>query len=161
MRLLTLTTALLLTAVPSLARIWDNEQLRPPTWVDTKIDVDLTDKRAAAAAGWRTYSPNAKEISYKGRWDKQHISWWAAPGIKFGFTGEKVALSFGEHTINTTLIAYRYAGQDWQFTNVTAGASHVLLTKRPLATKEDLRKPTNFEMRGMGGSRHSDTRGKS
>lgn len=26
---------------------------------------------------WRNYKPSAKEISYKGRWDDKHISWWS------------------------------------------------------------------------------------
>ncbi|KAL4738774.1 SGNH hydrolase-type esterase domain-containing protein [Aspergillus similis] len=70
--------------------------------------------------GWKTYDANAKEISYKGRWDEQHISWWSAPGFKFAFTGERLALSFGEHTDEGVLVAYRIGGQDWQFSNVTA-----------------------------------------
>ncbi|KAL4999953.1 SGNH hydrolase-type esterase domain-containing protein [Aspergillus recurvatus] len=70
--------------------------------------------------GWKTYDADAEEISYKGRWDEQHISWWSAPGIKFAFTGERLALSFGEHTNDGVLVAYRIGGQDWQFSNVTA-----------------------------------------
>ncbi|KAL4983319.1 SGNH hydrolase-type esterase domain-containing protein [Aspergillus falconensis] len=74
--------------------------------------------------GWKTYDADAEEISYKGRWDKQHISWWSAPGIKFAFTGERMALSFGEHTDDGVLVAYRIGGQDWQFSNVTAGGTY-------------------------------------
>jgi hypothetical protein len=30
--------------------------------------------------GWKTYDADAKEISYKGRWDEQHISCrWSPP----------------------------------------------------------------------------------
>lgn len=33
-------------------------------------------------AEWKTYGPDAPEISYKGRWDEQHISceWSISPG---------------------------------------------------------------------------------
>jgi hypothetical protein len=80
--------ALAIAALPgTFARIWDNNQLRPPVEVDTKFSSPLDAKE------WRTYKPDAREISYKGRWDKRHISWWSAPGIKFGFTGEKVCLN--------------------------------------------------------------------
>ncbi|KAL4926379.1 SGNH/GDSL hydrolase family protein [Aspergillus undulatus] len=69
---------------------------------------------------WKTYDADAEEISYKGRWDGNHISWWSTAGIKFAFTGEKLALSFGEHTSNGVLVAYRIGGLNWQFANVTA-----------------------------------------
>lgn len=65
--------------------------------------------------------------------------------MKFGFTGDKVAISFGEHTVNRTLVAYRVGGLDWQFTNVTASSSHLLVTSRPHDT--DLSKPQSFELR--------------
>ncbi|KAL4916161.1 SGNH hydrolase-type esterase domain-containing protein [Aspergillus aurantiobrunneus] len=74
--------------------------------------------------GWKTYEADAEEISYKGRWDKQHISWWSAAGIKFAFTGEKLALTFGDHTVDGVLVAYRIGGQDWQFANVTANDAY-------------------------------------
>ena len=75
---------------------------------------------------WRSYSPDAYQISYKGRWDKHHISWWTAPGLKFGFKGEQVAISFGNWTSPGVLIAYRVDGLDWQLTNVTANSKHLL-----------------------------------
>ncbi|OJJ54272.1 hypothetical protein ASPSYDRAFT_50320 [Aspergillus sydowii CBS 593.65] len=74
--------------------------------------------------GWKTYGADADEISYKGRWDREHVSWWSAPGIKFAFTGKKLALSFGNHTSDGVLVAYRIGGQDWQFANVTANNSY-------------------------------------
>ncbi|KAH0169299.1 SGNH hydrolase, partial [Aureobasidium melanogenum] len=43
----------------------------------------------ASNSNWTSFAPNATEISYKGRWDTNHISWWLAPGLKFGFTGDK------------------------------------------------------------------------
>ncbi|KAH1980074.1 hypothetical protein KXW88_006918 [Aspergillus fumigatus] len=73
---------------------------------------------------WRNYKPSAKEISYKGRWDDKHISWWSAPGFKLAFTGAKLALSFGQYTSQGVLVAYRLGGQDWQFSNVTANATY-------------------------------------
>ena len=53
---------------------------------------------AAASSGWKSYPPNATQLSYKGRWDSKYISWWSAPGLKFGFTGQDVAISFGNYT---------------------------------------------------------------
>ncbi|KAL4954700.1 GDSL-like lipase/acylhydrolase domain protein [Aspergillus filifer] len=73
---------------------------------------------------WNVYDADAEEISYKGRWDDKHISWWSTAGFKFGFTGDKLALSFGEHTSNGVLVAYRIAGLDWQFANVTANDAY-------------------------------------
>ncbi|KAL4798471.1 hypothetical protein BDV19DRAFT_386358 [Aspergillus venezuelensis] len=73
---------------------------------------------------WNVYDAEAEELSYKGRWDDKHISWWSTAGVKFGFTGEKLALSFGEHTSDGVLVAYRIAGLDWQFANVTANDAY-------------------------------------
>jgi len=78
----------------------------------------------ASSKAWKSYSPSASEISYKGRWDSKHISWWSAPGLKFGFTGNNVALSFGPYTDAGVLLAWRIDGQDWQFSNVTANATY-------------------------------------
>lgn len=52
-----------------------------------------------------------------------------APGLKFGYTGQTVAVTFGPETIDTTLIGYRINGMDWQFTNVTTGGTHLLVTE--------------------------------
>ena len=52
----------------------------------------------AADSAWKSYTPNASELSYKGRWDSKYISWWSAPGLKFGFLGQDVAISFGNYT---------------------------------------------------------------
>ena len=54
---------------------------------------------------WKSYLPNATEISYKGRWDSKYISWWSAPGLKLGFTGQAVAISFGNYTDPSGLAA--------------------------------------------------------
>lgn len=53
---------------------------------------------------------------------------YRAPGLKFGFTGEQVAITFGPLTTDRTLISYRIDGQDWQFTNVTTNATHLLIS---------------------------------
>lgn len=76
------------------------------------------------STAWKTYPADATEISYKGRWDSKHISWWSAPGLKFGFTGNNVALTFGQYTSQGVLVAYRVSGLDWQFSNVTANATY-------------------------------------
>ncbi|KKK22393.1 hypothetical protein ARAM_002234 [Aspergillus rambellii] len=73
---------------------------------------------------WRSYGAGAPEIAYKGRWDSKHISWWSAPGLKVQFSGEKLALSFGEHTSDGVLVAYRIGTLDWLFSNVTADSTY-------------------------------------
>ncbi|KAK9653473.1 hypothetical protein HCH54_003387 [Aspergillus fumigatus] len=98
---------------------------------------------------WRNYKPSAKEISYKGRWDDKHISWWSAPGFKLAFTGAKLALSFGQYTSQGVLVAYRLGGQDWQFSNVTANATYQFIgpttTGLNLTNAGDAK---SFELRG-------------
>lgn len=37
-------------------------------------------------------------------------------------------MTFGEYTVSSTLVAYRLSGLDWQFTNVTAGATHQFIS---------------------------------
>ena len=110
-----------LTCLPlTTGTILQNGQVRPTDYPDTAVStIDPT---------WETYSPNSSEISYKGRWDDQYISWWSAPGLKFGFSGSDVAISFGNYTDNGILIAYRYGGEDWMLTNVTANTTHQLVT---------------------------------
>jgi len=59
-----------------------------------------------------------------------------------------VAITFGPHTSDKTLIAYRLDGQDWQFTNVTINATHLLVS--PSTPGIDLTTPINpstFELR--------------
>ncbi|OOO06664.1 major facilitator superfamily MFS_1 [Aspergillus oryzae] len=73
---------------------------------------------------WKSYGADASEISYKGRWDSTYTSWWSVPGVKFGFTGDKLAVSFGEHTSKDVLVAYRIGGLDWEFSNVTANSAY-------------------------------------
>ena len=36
-----------------------------------------------------------------------------------------MAITFGPHTVNATLVGYRFDGLDWQFTNVTTGGTHL------------------------------------
>ncbi|KAI9674310.1 MAG: hypothetical protein M1822_009559 [Bathelium mastoideum] len=100
--------------------ILQNGQVRHTDYPDTAV--------SAIDPSWATFPPNSSEISYKGRWDDQFISWWSAPGLKFGFSGSDVAISFGNYTDNGNLIAYRYGGEDWMFTNVTANTTHQLIT---------------------------------
>ncbi|KAK1973384.1 GDSL-like Lipase/Acylhydrolase [Colletotrichum cereale] len=122
------------------ATILENGRPRVTDFADTKVDL--------AAGDYKTYDADAPEISYKGRWDSKKISWWAGPGIKFGFTGQTVAVTFGPHTVSGTLVAYRIAGLDWMHTNVTAGATHLLVS--PATPGADLAgpvSPATFEMR--------------
>lgn len=104
------------------ATILQNGQIRPADYPSTAINAILPSDN-----DWRTYPPNASELSYKGRWDDQHISWWSAPGLKFGFHASDVAVSFGPHTTEGVLIAYRLDGQDWTLTNVTANSTQHLI----------------------------------
>lgn len=124
--------------------ILQNGQVRPNDYPITAID-----SIAANDSSWTTYPPNATELSYKGRWDHQYISWWSAPGLKFGFQAEEVAISFGNRTSEGVLVAYRIDGQDWMLTNVTANTTHLLVT--PRTTGYNLTTPQGavqtFEMR--------------
>jgi hypothetical protein len=56
----------------STSLILQNGQLRETNYPNTQIaTIDSN------STGWKTYAPNAAELSYKGRWDSKHISWWA------------------------------------------------------------------------------------
>lgn len=122
------------------ATILQNGQVRETDYPNTRIDP--SDYKFA------TYRAGTPEVSYKGRWDRNHISWWSAPGLKFGFSGKQVAITFGPNTINTTLVAYRLSGLDWQFTNVTAGATHLFISeKTPGIELESPINPKTFELR--------------
>ncbi|KAI0476238.1 SGNH hydrolase-type esterase domain-containing protein [Xylariaceae sp. FL0804] len=104
--------------------ILQNGQVRITDYPDTRI----ADWNNASAAGFRTYDAGAAELSYKGRWDSKHVSWWSAPGLIFGFTGSSVAVTFGDLTSEGVLVAWRVGGEDWQLTNASAGATHLLVT---------------------------------
>ncbi|EMR80457.1 putative gdsl-like lipase acylhydrolase domain protein [Botrytis cinerea BcDW1] len=122
------------------ATIWQNDQVRITNYPDTKIDLD--------SSIFADYPPSAPELSYKGRWDSKYVSWWSAPGLKFGFTGEKVAITFGPLTSDTVLVGYRVNGQDWQLTNITTNATHLLVS--PESPAIDVGWPINpstFELR--------------
>lgn len=72
----------------------------------------------------------------------------SAPGIKFAYTGQTVAITFGQYTNTGVLVAYRIDGMDWMFTNVTAGATHLLVS--PDTPGSNLVYPVNsstFEMK--------------
>ena len=114
------------------AEIYQNDQPRDNPYPGQAPVISL----ASSASSWNTYPPNAPELSYKGRWDSQFISWWSAPGLKFGFTGQNVAISFGNYTDPGVLVAYRVDGQDWQFSNLTANTTHQFIS--PSTTGENL-----------------------
>jgi len=110
---------LLTTASYALARIQENGQWRKDPYPGQALAIQTSD-----STQWKSYPPNATELSYKGRWDSKYISWWTAPGLKFGFTGQNVAITFGEYTSPEVLVAYRVAGLDWRFSNVTANGTY-------------------------------------
>lgn len=66
-----------------------------------------------------------------------HIAPTSAPGLKFGFTGETVAITFGDLTSDGVLVGYRLSGLDWTFTNITAGATHLLVSSATITTTTD------------------------
>lgn len=72
-----------------------------------------------------------------------------APGLKFGFTGQDVAITFGPYTSPGVLIAYRVGGLDWQFTNITANATHRLVSPSTpgINTTLSSQLPLTFELR--------------
>ncbi|KAK3298511.1 Lipase, GDSL-like protein [Chaetomium fimeti] len=122
------------------ATILQNGQVREVNFPDTRVD--------PSAHSFKTYPPNATEISYKGRWDSQYVSWWSAPGIKFGYTGQTVAISFGNLTDDGVLVGYRIGGLDWIFTNITAGGTHLLVSpETPGSGETGPINPWTFEMR--------------
>lgn len=102
--------------------ILQNGQVRQTNYPNTTIA-----SISSTNASWTAYPPNAPELSYKGRWDNQYISWWSAPGLKFGFQADNVAISFGNYTSPGVLIAYRIDGQDWELANVTANSTSLLV----------------------------------
>ncbi|GAB1311692.1 GDSL-like Lipase/Acylhydrolase-like protein [Madurella fahalii] len=120
--------------------ILQNGQVRVTNFPNTRID--------ASDYSFTTYQPNASEISYKGRWDSKYVSWWSVPGIKFGYTGQTVAITFGNLTSDGVLVGYRIGGLDWMFTNITAGATHLLVSPdTPGASLTGPIDPWTFEMR--------------
>lgn len=48
--------------------ILQNGQVRVTNYPDTRID--------PSTYSFTTYQPNASEISYKGRWDANYVSFW-------------------------------------------------------------------------------------
>ncbi|KUJ23359.1 GDSL-like Lipase/Acylhydrolase-like protein [Mollisia scopiformis] len=124
----------------SSATILQNGQVRITNYPNTVFN--------GSTAQFSTYPPHATELSYKGRWDSKFISWWSAPGLKFGFTGQEVAITFGPYTTDTVLVGYRIDGQDWQLTNITTNATHLLVDSTTVGV--NLTSPVNpstFEMR--------------
>ncbi|KAH9888604.1 SGNH hydrolase-type esterase domain-containing protein [Xylariomycetidae sp. FL2044] len=119
--------------------ILQNDQVRPVDFPDTSID--------PSAYNFDTYAADTAELSYKGRWDSKKVSWWSAPGLVFGFTGGTVAITFGESTIDATLVGYRVGGMDWIFTNVSAGAHLLVLPSTPGVNETRPFNPLRFEMR--------------
>lgn len=128
------------------ASILQNGQLRSNPYPGQAAAVIVSEDTNTT---WKAYAPSAYELSYKGRWDSKHISWWSAPGLKFGFSGDNVAISFGKYTDLGVLVAYRVDGQDWQFSNVTANATYQFVS--PATTGVNLtiaaNGPQTFEMR--------------
>ncbi|KAI2886200.1 CAZyme family CE2 [Aspergillus niger] len=126
-------------ALQASATILQNGQVREDPYPGQAKAISLDN------GSWRTYQPDASEIAYKGRWDSKHVSWWSLPGIKLGFTGEQLAVSFGPQTSEGVLLAYRIDGLDWQFSNVTANSTYQFAGSWTPGL--DLSKNNTFEMR--------------
>lgn len=72
----------------------------------------------------------------------------SAAGLVTGFTGDTVAVTFGSQTIDTTLVGYRLGGMDWQFTNVTAGGTHLFVSNETAGVGQTYPvNPQTFELR--------------
>ena len=69
MRVLSWFSAIAAFVVLTSATILQNGQVRITNYPETEID--------PTAHSWISYPPNATELSYKGRWDSKHISWWS------------------------------------------------------------------------------------
>lgn len=123
--------------------ILQNGQVRITDYPNTVLNSLSTN------CSWTSFPPNSTEISYKGRWDTQYISWWSAPGLKFGFQSEQVAIEFGNYTSDGVLLAYRIDGQDWMLSNVTVNSTHLLVD--PSTSEYNLTTPAGstqtFELR--------------
>ncbi|KAH8885698.1 SGNH hydrolase [Thozetella sp. PMI_491] len=120
--------------------IVQNGQVKFTNYPDTKIDLSLFDLT--------TYRADAAEVSYHGRWDSKHVSWWSAPGIRFGYTGQTIAITFGTWTSNNALVAYRVNGLDWMFTNVTTAGTHLLVSPNTDGVNVTYpTQPSSFELR--------------
>ncbi|CAG8135257.1 unnamed protein product [Penicillium salamii] len=123
------------------ATILQNGQVRENPYPGQVSAIDLDDS-------WNTYPPDSPEISYKGRWDSKHVSWWSAPGLKVEFSGDKLALSFGQSTTPGVLVAYRIGSLDWQFSNVTADSTYQFVGPwSELNDGEETPEKNVFEMR--------------
>ncbi|KAF2257227.1 GDSL-like Lipase/Acylhydrolase-like protein [Trematosphaeria pertusa] len=144
MRLLSTLCGLASLVTLSTSTIFQNGQERETHFIDTRV-APIT----ANSTGWKTYGPNATELAYKGRWDSKHVSWWAAPGLKFGFEGQNVAITFGNLTSQGVLVAYRLGGLDWHMSNVTAGATHQFVSPSTpgLNLTQPWQFPLTFELR--------------
>lgn len=104
------------------------------------------------ADGMRTKYPTGREFALLARphllSDDRMLISNSAPGLKFGFTGNVVAITFGPQTITATLVGFRFNGQDWRFTNVTAGATHLFSNSNAdLGNANSPVNPSTFEMR--------------
>jgi len=51
------------------ATILENGRPRPTNYPDPRIDPNACD--------WNTNEADTHELSYKGRWENKHISWWS------------------------------------------------------------------------------------
>ncbi|KAJ5140727.1 Esterase SGNH hydrolase-type subgroup [Penicillium atrosanguineum] len=130
----------LLWSLHAAATILQNGQVREDPYPGQAPRIELDDS-------WHSYGADTEEISYKGRWDSNHVSWWSAPGIKVEFSGSQLAVSFGQSTSDGVLVAYRVGSLDWQFSNVTADSTYQFVGPE-LGLDEDLVKQHKvFEMR--------------
>ncbi|KAE8311066.1 SGNH hydrolase-type esterase domain-containing protein [Aspergillus transmontanensis] len=127
-------------AFQAAATILENGQERLNPYPGQAEEVSVDDS-------WKSYGADASEISYKGRWDSTYTS-CDVPGVKFGFTGDKLAVSFGENTSKDVLVAYRIGGLDWEFSNVTAKSAYQFVKPGSSALNEtEYADDKTFELR--------------
>lgn len=110
MRLVRLAVAAL--ASVASATILQNGQVRPNDYPNTAIA-----SISSHNTSWETYKPDAPELSYKGRWDHQHISWWY---------------------ISTILTSYFYSDRSTGQHLASSSASKLTMSPSPSATTPPL-----------------------
>ncbi|KAL1846696.1 hypothetical protein Plec18170_008986 [Paecilomyces lecythidis] len=76
MKLLQLGASLLSWSLCATATILENGHERLDPWPGQAQKIELNET-------WTSYGPDVPQISYKGRWDSQHISWWSFVSLLF------------------------------------------------------------------------------
>ncbi|CAG7938947.1 unnamed protein product [Penicillium olsonii] len=124
------------------ATILENGQVRENPYPGQVSAIDLDDS-------WRTYEPDAPEISYKGRWDSKHVS--SCSQLRPEYHPRRAGrLSVRRSSMpQAHRLRFNSVGSlDWQFSNVTADATYQFVGPwSELADGEEIPDKNVFEMR--------------